>query len=110
MRDVKAIVFLGDSRERLRDCPKEVRHEVGVELRLIQNGENPRNWKPMSGVGSGAIEICVKAGKEYRVFTVAKFEEAIYVLHVFVKKSRQTPPGHIDIAKKRFKQLKEERK
>lgn len=43
----------------------------------------PRDWKPMSQVGSGVFEIRVRVGGAFRLIYVAKFTEGIYVLHVF---------------------------
>lgn len=85
--------------------PKVARQRAGLELLRMQHGKNPIDWKP--GIGAGAIEIRVKAENEYRIFTVAKFEYAIYVLHVFVKKSKKTPQGCVEIAKRRYNELKE---
>jgi phage-related protein len=48
----------------------------------------------------GTIEIRVHAGGEYRVFYVAKFEDAIYVLHGFAKKTRKTSPLDVELGKK----------
>ena len=56
----------------------------------------------MATVGSGVIEIRLTVENEYRIFTVAKFEKAIYVLYVFLKKSRKTPQGDLEIARKRY--------
>lgn len=61
-------------------------------------------------VGTGAIEIRVHAGGEYRVFYLAKFEEAVYVLHVFAKKTRKTSPLDIELGKRRYRELLERRK
>jgi len=41
---------------------------------------------------------------------VAKFEEAVYVLHVFAKKTRKAPPLDVELAKKRYRELLERRK
>jgi predicted XRE-type DNA-binding protein len=62
------------------------------------------DWKPMSTVGAGAGEIRIKdeAGI-YRVIYVAKFEEAVYVLHVFEKKTQKTRKADIALAKARYK-------
>jgi len=51
----------------------------------------------MSIVGSGVIEIRVHADGEFRVFYVAKFEEAVYVLHVFLKKTGKTSLFDIEL-------------
>ena len=65
----------------------------------------PTDWRPMATVGLGAYEIRVHTRLEHRVFYVAKFEEAIYVLHAFEKRTRQTPQGEIALAKKRLAEL-----
>ena len=59
----------------------------------------------MLTVGTGVKEIRVHGRNEYRVMYVAKFAEAIYVLHAFVKKTQQTSKADIDLARTRFKQL-----
>ena len=59
----------------------------------------------MAAVGPGVIEIRVHTGVEHRLFYVAKFEEAVYVLHAFEKRTRQTPQPAIDLARKRFADL-----
>ncbi|MXD22958.1 type II toxin-antitoxin system RelE/ParE family toxin [Escherichia coli] len=46
----------------------------------------------------------------YRVMYVAKFEEAVYVLHCFQKKTQTTSQSDIDLAKRRYKELVQERK
>lgn len=43
---------------------------------------------------------------EWRVIYVAKFSEAIYVLHAFQKKTRQTKKDDIELARKRYRQLR----
>lgn len=68
-------------------------------------GSNPE-------IGSGAREIRVEDGDAYRVIYVAKFEEAIYVLHAFQKKSKKgiaTPKKDLDLAKARYTQLVQRR-
>lgn len=42
---------------------------------------------------------------EHRVFYIAKFEEAVYVLHAFEKRTRQTPQSEIELAQKRLADL-----
>ena len=56
----------------------------------------------MASVGAGVIEIRVHSGMEHRVFYLAKFEEAIYVLHAFEKRSRQTRRADLDLARRRL--------
>ena len=59
----------------------------------------------MSTVGQGVVEIRVHTRIEHRVFYVAKFDEAVYVLHAFEKRTRQTPQPEIALAKKRLADL-----
>jgi phage-related protein len=59
----------------------------------------------MSSVGAGVEEIRVRTGREHRVFYVAKFEEAVYVLHALEKKTRKTPKPDLDLARSRLQEL-----
>ena len=77
---MKPVVWLGDSRARVRGFPQEARYEAGVQLGLVQAGEEPSDWKPMPSVGLGANEIRVRVGSVFRVIYMAKFAEAVYVL------------------------------
>lgn len=65
----------------------------------------PTDWKPLSTVGAGVAEIRIHGRLEHRVIYVAKFEDAVYVLHAFQKKSRQTPKADLDLARARLKQV-----
>ena len=81
---------MGDSLARLQAAPANIRSDVGYQLDMIQRGESPEDFKPMPDVGSGVMEIRVHGDNEYRVFYVARYEEAVYVLHCFVKKTQST--------------------
>jgi phage-related protein len=71
-------------------------------------GLMPNNYKPMSTVGSGTYEIRVQdADGIARLMYVAKFDDTICVLHVFTKKSPRTPKADIDIAKKRYREVRD---
>lgn len=59
----------------------------------------------MTAVGSGVMELRIRTGVEYRVIFVARFEEAVYVLHAFEKKTRKTPKRDIDLARARLGSL-----
>jgi phage-related protein len=106
----KPIRWLGDSLNRVREFPQDARHKTGTELRHIQQGEQPADWKPMATVGPGVNEIRISAGHEYRVLYIAKFAETVFVLHAFDKKTRRTPKRDIDLAAKRYRQLMTERR
>ena len=73
-RDLKPVVWIGDSLSRIRRFPVNARSDAGHQLDLVQDGLLPDDYRPMPAVGSGAIEIRVHAGSEYRVFYVARFD------------------------------------
>jgi phage-related protein len=96
---------MGDSIDRLREAPAEIRADAGYQLKLVQAGDVPADFRPMPDVGPGVMEIRLSGAGEYRVFYVAKFNEAIYVLHCFGKKSRATRKSDIDLGRKRYNEL-----
>jgi len=59
----------------------------------------------MATVGPGVMEIRIRTAIEHRIFYVAKFEEAVYVLHAFEKKTRKTPKRDIGLARARLAQV-----
>lgn len=65
----------------------------------------PTDWKPMPSIGQGVNEIRIHTSVEHRVVYVAKFEEAVYVLHAFEKKSRQTRDKDVALARERLQQV-----
>jgi phage-related protein len=101
---------MGDSLIRLRAAPAEIRSDVGYQLDLVQRGEVPEDFKPMPDVGPGVMEIRVHGDNEYRVFYVARYEEAVYVLHCFVKKTQATRKADLDLGVRRYSALIEARK
>ncbi len=106
---MKPIVWTGDSLKSVREFPDKARGRAGFELWEVEQGNDPSDWKPMPSVGSGVREIRVHADGEFRVIYIARFDEAVYVLHAFEKKARRTPKPDIDIARKRYRALISER-
>ena len=74
---VKTVIWQRDSLKALQSFPAKVKHDVGVELMRVQSGLNPIDWKPMPSIGQGVREIRVQYRGQYRVFYIAKFDEAI---------------------------------
>ena len=63
----------------------------------------------MPAIGNGAQEIRIRdAAGAFRIIYVAKFVDAVYVLHCFQKKTQQTSRADVDLASKRYKDLVEE--
>ena len=107
---MKPLKFIDTSEDDLADFPLEVKRVAGYQLYRVQAGLMPSDWKPMLNVGKGAYEIRVHVLGEWRVIYVAKFVDAIYVLHAFQKKTQQTRKEDINLAAARYKQLKENEK
>ena len=101
----KALHWLGSSRSDGRAFPRDARRLAGFQLRRVQQGLEPFDWKPMTVVGPGVQELRVHTALEHRVLYVATFAEAVYVLHAFEKRSRKTPQGDVELARRRFREL-----
>jgi len=107
---IKKIEWEGSTLKDLGAAPKGVRRRAGFELLQIQCGEEPSDWKPMNTVGKGVKEIRIHMENEYRILYVAKFSEAVYVLHVFSKKTQKTLKKDIELAKTRYQHLFDRRR
>ena len=111
MGDDKEIRWVGSSYDDLRAFPKEARKEAGFQMGKVQAGLDPTDWKPFDDVGPGTKEIRIKdASGIFRVMVVAKFEEAVYVLHCFQKKTQATSKRDKDIAAARYRAVINARK
>lgn len=99
--------WVGSSHSDLCAFPAEARRRAGHELHQLQRGLTPGDGKSIRAVGPGAGEIRISTGPhggsvEHRVFYVAKFEEAIWVLHAFRKTTRRTSRHDIEIGRERY--------
>jgi phage-related protein len=104
MRDQKEIRWVGSSYDDLLAFPAEPRRTAGFQLGKVQAGLEPDDFKPFNDVGAGAREIRIReADGIYRVMYVAKFEEAVYVLHCFQKKTQTTSKQDKSIAEARYR-------
>ena len=106
----KDLQWRGRSYRDLLSFPDEPRREAGYQLGFVQLGFEPSDWKPMSSIGQGVKELRIHVEGEFRVVYIAKYEEAIYVLHAFQKKTQKKPKRDIDIARTRFREVERERK
>lgn len=104
-RAMQTVIFVGTSRNDIREFPELARREMGRQLLRLQNGLEPASWKPMKTVGAGVREIRIHIGGEYRAFYAANIGNAIYVLHAFRKKTQATPTADIELGRKRFKMI-----
>jgi phage-related protein len=102
----KPIEFRGGALDDLCRFPAAARREAGYQLFQVQEGQDPDDWKPMSSIGRGVREIRIRdRDGAFRVLYVAKFADAIYVLHCFQKKTQKTSPDDIALASMRYKDL-----
>ena len=101
----KPLMWLGSSRRDLRAFPVLARRLAGFQLRRVQQGLEPDDWKSMPTVGPGVREIRIHIGGAHRVFYLATRAEAIYVLHAFEKKTQKTAAGDLEIGRDRFRAL-----
>jgi len=107
----KEIRWVGSSYQDILNFPMEPRKEAGFQLGKVQAGLEPDNWKPFDDVGAGAKEIRIRdATGIYRVMYIAKFEEAIYILHCFQKKTESTTKHDKEIAATRYRAVINDRK
>lgn len=103
--------FCGNSLSDLRGFPEGPRKTAGHQLNEVQCGRNPTDWRSFREIGPGVREIRIQEPEgAFRVIYVAKFEEAVYVLHCFQKKDQKTPKPDIELAKKRYQEVVQERK
>ena len=111
MDDEKQIRWVGSAYDDLLAFPKDARKEAGFQLGKVQAGLEPTDWKAFDDVGGGTREIRIHdASGIYRVMYVAKFEEAIYVLHCFQKKTQVTSKQDKAIATARYRAVVNARK
>lgn len=101
----KLVTWLGNSRKAVQAFPELARSAVGRELFLVQQGLTPSDWKPMGSIGPGVVEIRIHTAQEFRVIYIARFEEVIYVLHAFEKRTQKIRTLDLDLARKRLGQL-----
>jgi|HubBroStandDraft_3_1064219.scaffolds.fasta_scaffold525662_2 phage-related protein len=103
--------FVGDSLEVLRELREAVKNEIGFALERVQRGKMPENAKPLTGIAPGVFEIVSDfRGDTFRAVYAVKFPKAVYVLHVFQKKSKRgiaTPKREIQLVEKRLARVME---
>ena len=103
-------MWVGSSLSDLRDFPEGARRAAGYQLQRVQQGLAPSDWKPMPSVGAGVVEIRIQTHLQHRVLYIAKFREAVYVLHSFAKKTQKTRAHDLSTARSRLKELEARRR
>jgi phage-related protein len=104
---MKPVIWIGSSRDDLRTMPQQVRRDIGQALYAAQQGETDPAAKALRGFGGTRVMEIVERYRTdaYRAVYTAHFADAIYVLHVFQKKSNRgtaTPKPDVDLIRRRF--------
>lgn len=105
----KPLVWIGSSYKDFCELAEEARSHMGYALYVAQMGGKHRDAKPLKGFkGSGVVEIVSdQRGDTFRTMYTVRFAGAVYVLHVFQKKSRsgnETPKMEMDMVERRFRE------
>ncbi len=103
----RPITWLGSSRADLKRFPQQVRRDLGNALYAAQRGEVDPAAKPLRGFGGVRVMEIVDRHdtNTYRAVYTAQFDEAIYVLYAFQKKSTRgiaTPTRDVDLIRRRL--------
>lgn len=105
---LKPLFWVGSAKADLKALPTVVMSRLGFGLYLAQAGGRHPHAKVLRGFGSGDVVELVEdwSGNTYRAVYTVQFVGAIYVLHVFQKKSKhgiETPKADMALIKKRLK-------
>jgi phage-related protein len=110
--DAKPLRWVGSAREDLKEFPAPVRQVMGTALYLAQTGGKHISAKPLKGIvkGAGVLEVVDDHDTNtYRTVYTVRFASAVYVLHVFQKKSKRgikTPVHEIDLIRARYEEAR----
>lgn len=110
---MKELNRIGSSKKDLLKFPLSVKKEMGHALFIAQEGSKHKDAKPLKGFGSAKVlEIVIGDGSgTYRTMYTVQYEEVVFVLHAFQKKSKtgiETPRQNMDLVEQRLKKAQEE--
>jgi len=103
---MRPVIFVADSRRALLEFPRDVRQQVGFALYQAQLGGKNVDAKPLKGRGPGVLEVVSDhRGDTFRSVYTVRLKHAVYVLHVFQKKSKHgiaTPKNTMELVRQRL--------
>ena len=107
-QELKTLVWIASAKKDLIGMPEDVQDTFGYALHLAQAGKKHEQAKPLKGFGSTSVLEVVEdeAGSTYRAVYTVRFQNAVYVLHCFQKKSTRgiaTPKPDLDLIRDRLK-------
>lgn len=101
------VLWQGDSLEVVKSFPKAVRREMGLDIRRLQQGNMPRDSRPMKSIGQGVFELRQRDSNGwYRLVYLTCVGDTLYMLHGFTKKSAKTSRNDLAIAATRLKNVR----
>jgi len=100
--------FINDAAEKeYKELPEAIQDEFGKDLRRIQFKQKPTQpITYLSSIGAGVVELKINGSPAYRCVYIAKYHDAVIVLHSFSKTTNGTDQKALNVAKQRFKELK----
>lgn len=113
-KTLRTVIWMGDSRKRVKEFPRAVQRDIGEALMFAQAGEKHALAKPFKGAGSGVFEIAKRHDTDtFRAVYALQVGAAIYVLHAFQKKAKRgikTPQQDVELIKQRLRAALEREK
>jgi phage-related protein len=111
MRDTRPISWLKGARKDFEDFPQGAQIDMARALTILAEGRMPDIAKPLTGLGSGVMELALRhRGDAFRVVYALQIGRDIWVIHAFQKKSKsgiKTPKQETDLIRERLKRLRE---
>ena len=111
LKNTRPISWLRGARKDFEDFPRDAQVEMARALTILAEGRMPDMAKPLTGFGSGVMELALKhRGDAFRVVYALQIGDDIWVVHAFQKKSKtgiRTPRQEIDLIHERLKRLRE---
>jgi phage-related protein len=88
--DAKRIEWMGSSKKDLLAMPEPVINTFGYALGLAQNGLSYPDAKTLKGFKPAVVEVLEDHDSDtFRAVYTARFDDVVYVLHCFKKKSKK---------------------
>ncbi len=111
LRNSRPISWIKGARKDFGDFPRGAQLDMARALTILAEGRMPDIAKPLTGLGSGVMELAVRyRGDAFRVVYALQIGDDIWVIHAFRKKSKtgiKTPRQEIDLIHERLKRLNE---
>lgn len=105
---MKPLFWVASAKKDLLEMPEQVIDVIGYALYLAQSGLKHLQAKPLKGFGSACVLEVVEDddGNTYRAVYTIRFDNGVYVLHCFQKKSKKgikTSKQDVDLIDARLK-------